>query len=151
MNFNEVAKSWDTEQRIDRAKILADSISNKLENTKHMKALEIGCGTGLVTLNLNKIFKEIYCIDTSEEMIKILNNKVQENNIKNIHPVLNDIINIKFDVIYSSMVFHHIENIKHELKRIKNLLNSNGYLIIIDLDEDDGSFHMDETDFHGHN
>ncbi|WP_291648381.1 hypothetical protein [Clostridium sp.] len=49
------------------------------------------------------------------------------------------------------MVFHHISNVEDKLKRLYKLLKKDGYLIIIDLDEEDGSFHKNEKGFCGHN
>lgn len=156
MYFDEVAEKWDTKRRIERANVLANSISDKINKKNDLIALEVGCGTGLITLNLKNKFSEIYCIDTSKEMLSILKSKIEKLNITNIYLRGIELINDnnfygKFDVIYSSMVFHHIIDIKDELRNLYNLLNKEGYLIIIDLDEEDGSFHKDEKDFCGHN
>lgn len=156
MYFDEVAEKWDTKRRIERASILANSILDKINKKNDLIALEVGCGTGLITLNLKNKFSEIYCIDTSKEMLSVLKSKIEKLNITNIYPREIELINDnnfygKFDVIYSSMVFHHIIDIKDELKKLYKLLNKEGYLIIIDLDEEDGSFHKDEKDFCGHN
>lgn len=156
MYFDEVAEKWDTKRRIERANILANSISDKINKKKDLIALEVGCGTGLITLNLINKFSEIYCVDTSKEMVSVFKSKIEKLNITNIYPRGIELINDnnfygKFDVIYSSMVFHHIIDIKNELRKLYKLFNKEGYLIIIDLDEEDGSFHKDEKDFCGHN
>lgn len=156
MYFDDVALQWDTERRIKRAKILAKSITNKLNNTDKLTALEIGCGTGLISLELCNKFNKICCVDESQGMLNILIEKIERLDIKNIYPHEIEILNSmefygKFDVIYSSMVFHHISDIENELKTLRNLLSKDGYLIIIDLDKEDGSFHKEENDFSGHN
>ena len=156
MYFDKVAEKWDTKRRIERANILASFILDKINKKKDLIALEVGCGTGLITLNLKNKFSKIYCIDTSKEMLSVLKSKIEKLNITNIYTREIELINDnnfygKFDVIYSSMVFHHIIDIKDELKKLYKLLNKEGYLIIIDLDEEDGSFHKDEKDFCGHN
>ena len=58
---------------------------------------------------------------------------------------------MKFDVIYNSMVMHHIQDTKAMVKNFYELLNKDGYLCIVDLDEEDGSFHKKYPDFDGHN
>lgn len=156
MNFDEVAAKWDTKRRIERAKVLAEAIYNKIGNGSGLKALEIGCGTGLISFELNNKLKEIYCTDISKEMLKVLNRKIEKANIKNIHTLKSEDLNSeelcgKFDVIYSSMVFHHIIDIEEELIKLHKLLKKDGILIIIDLDKEDGSFHKDELGFDGHN
>lgn len=156
MYFDEEAAKWDTERRIKRAKILSDLISEKINNTKRLTALEIGCGTGLISCNLIDKFEIIYCMDASKEMQQVLRNKIKKFNISNIEVLEENIIYSssfyeKFDVVYSSMVFHHIDDIEDELIKIYKLLKPNGMVIIIDLDEEDGRFHAEEKDFHGHN
>lgn len=41
------------------------------------------------------------------------------------------------------MAFHHLNKPEKMLGTLKNLLNPNGKLAIVDLDEEDGSFHPD--------
>ncbi|MBE6052286.1 MAG: class I SAM-dependent methyltransferase [Clostridium sp.] len=57
---------------------------DKVENASEKTALEIGCGTGLFTTRLSKKLKEVACFDTSEGMIQVLKEKIQNENIKNI-------------------------------------------------------------------
>ncbi len=156
MYFNELARKWDTDIRIERGKLLAKSIYKNIELKKDITALEIGCGTGLITMELREILKEIYCTDISKEMLKVLKEKIEKYKADNIHLINNEAVYKEefykyFDLIYSSMVFHHIEDIEKELCKIYKILKRNGILIIIDLDEDDGSFHKDEEEFRGHN
>jgi SAM-dependent methyltransferase len=56
-----------------------------------------------------------------------------------------------YDVIYTSMALHHIIDTETTIKNLYRLLKSDGHLCIIDLDEEDGSFHKEEKDFNGHN
>lgn len=160
MNFNDYAKTWDTSRRIKRAKIIADEISNVVggafKNKEKGTAIEFGCGTGLISFNLQEKFKKINLIDSSKNMIQILENKIDEYKVEHMFPHLFDLskgdqFNEKVDVIYNSMVLHHIPNIKKILSRFNQMLNDDGYLIIIDLDEEDGSFHKDYPEFNGHN
>lgn len=95
-------------------------------------------------------------MDTSKEMQQVLINKIKKLNIFNIEVSKENIVYSnsfyeKFDVVYSSMVFHHIDDIEDELRKIYKLLKPNGIAIIIDLDKEDGRFHAEEKDFHGHN
>lgn len=155
MYFDEIASRWDTQRRIERAKVLADSIYNKLNNPESVTALEIGCGTGLISFELSDKFYEIYCVDESKEMLNIMNEKIINADINNVFPFRIDLLDKnnyhqKFDIIYSSMVFHHIIDIESELKKLHKFLKENGYLIIIDLDIVDEKFHKEEKDFCGH-
>lgn len=89
-------------------------------------------------------------------MIDVLNEKIQNSSIKNMFALHMDINNEppkigKFDIIYTSMALHHIKDTETTLKALNSLLNAGGYLFIVELTEDDGTFHKLEKDFDGHN
>lgn len=156
MNFNIEATNWDTERRVCRAKLIAEEINKSFEAKKNYKALEFGCGTGLISFNLHHKFEKVTLVDTSQGMIDMLNWKIQENNIKNMIACKIDtnkesMLTEKYDVIYTSMALHHVLDIEATLENLYKLLNKDGYLCIVDLDEEDGSFHSDEKDFKGYN
>lgn len=156
VNFNIEAANWDSEKRIKRAKIIADEIIKSVPIEGHFRGLEFGCGTGLVSFNLADKFEHITLIDTSEGMIDKLNQKIQYSNVKNMKAFCMDInggskLNDKYDVIYTSMALHHTQDINLTLEMLYELLNSEGYLCIIELTQDDGSFHKEEKDFKGYN
>lgn len=156
MNFDSYAKTWDTEKRINRAKIVANEISNSIAINKNYSAMEFGCGTGLVSFNLHDKFKSIALVDSSKGMIDILNSKIDKYNVNNMFPYNLDIseknsLDMKFDIVYNSMVLHHILDTEAIIKNFYKLLNKDGYLCIVDLNEEDGSFHKEFPDFRGHN
>lgn len=156
MSFDSDAKTWDTEKRINRAQVIANEISSSIDINENQSAMEFGCGTGLVSFNLYDKFKNITLIDSSKGMIDILNSKIDTYKVNNMVPYDLDITNknsldMKFDVIYNSMVLHHVKDIEGIIKNFHELLNKDGYLCIVDLDKEDGSFHKEYPDFDGHN
>jgi len=54
----------------------------------------------------------------------------------------------RFDLIYTMMTLHHIEDLSPVLEKFHALLNSEGHLCIADLDAEDGSFHGPDMDVH---
>ncbi|MEW8957209.1 class I SAM-dependent methyltransferase [Clostridium sp.] len=156
MSFNEEAKQWDNDFRIKRAKIVSEEIKKSIKIEKDYKALDFGCGTGLVSFNLYDVFNSIDLLDNSEGMIEVLNYKIKEKGINNMKAICGEvnkgiILENKYDIIYTSMALHHIENIQEVLKSLIRLLRENGALCIVDLDEEDGGFHKNYKDFNGHN
>lgn len=157
MDFNIKANNWDTERRIKRSKIIANKIMESIQIKENCHALEFGCGTGLVSFNLIDKFKYITLIDTSEGMIKVLNSKIENYKVKNMTALqvdINDNLEIrkkKIDVIYTSMALHHIIDVKTTLKNLYEMLVYTGNLCVVELLEDDGSFHKSEKNFNGHN
>lgn len=156
MSFDEYAKNWDTDRRIQRAKIIADKIGSFISSDKKYSAMEFGCGTGLISFNLYDRFRSITLVDTSKEMIDVVNSKIENYQVNNMIPCKGDILNdelihTKYDVIYNSMALHHIKDTAAIINKFYELLNDDGYLCIVDLDEEDGSFHKEYPDFDGHN
>lgn len=155
MFFDDYAKKWDTDRRINRAKIISDEIANSIDINKEYSAIEFGCGTGLISFNLVEKFENITLIDSSKGMIDVVKEKIEKYGVDNMKPYSIDIFNEdiieNFDVIYTSMVLHHIQDISRLANKFYTLLNDGGQVIIVDLDKEDGSFHKNEPGFNGHN
>jgi len=154
MNFNEKAKDWDLKPRnIERSKAIAEAIQKGLPLNPEWSGLEYGCGTGLLSFHLQPLLKTIHLADTSEGMLEVLQEKMTVAKVKNMVPMKLDLMteplpDLRFDLIYSQMTLHHIDDTEKILSLFHQLLKKSGYLCIADLDKEDGSFHEDE--FHGH-
>ena len=150
-NFDERAKDWDSDpKKVERARIVADAIRKAVPLFKDMKALEIGCGTGLLSFALQDDLGQITLADTSQGMLDVLSEKISSAGVANMRPVRLD-LSIdplpaeKYHITYSLMVLHHIYDAKGILSTFYDLLEPNGYLIVADLDKEDGSFHAKGT------
>ncbi len=155
MDFSALAAGWDSEVRIKRAEIIARKIIETLHGMKGLSALEFGCGTGLISFNLHDEFERIDLIDSSEGMISRLKEKIAESGIRNMNPLCLDLTRNagpekKYDVIFTSMVLHHISDLPGILEKFSNLLKHKGVLCIVDLDPVSELFHKGEPDFSGH-
>jgi len=154
--FDTKAKEWDKNpDKVIRAKKFADEIIAFIPKDKTNNALEYGCGTGLLSFELKDAFKTITLVDTSKGMIDVLKEKIEALNVTNFEPVLADLLEEKteianIDVLYMLMTLHHINDMDKAFKVFKNLINTNGYICIADLVEEDGSFHAPELNFDGH-
>lgn len=156
MDFTTNAITWDNERRVERAKIISNEIIKKIDIANIDKALEFGCGTGLISFNLCQYLQQIVLVDTSEGMISQLDEKIRKANVQNMITYCLDInkqevLLREYDLIYMSMVLHHIKDYAQVLSKLIDLLTPNGQLCIIDLNEEDGSFHSEDKDFDGHN
>lgn len=140
-NFNERAKDWDTESKIERSNAIAKSIKTNIKLDKNMSILDFGCGTGLLIFPLIEEVGSVHGIDLAPNMLDIL--KEKSKNHKNLTTELTGIFEITstFDLIMSSMVMHHIEDIRKLAKKLYDSLNPNGVIAIADLMKEDGSFH----------
>ncbi len=151
-NFDERAKDWDSDpKKIKRARTVAEAIRNTIQVTPQMSALEYGCGTGLLSFALQSDLGQITLADTSQGMLDVLGEKISTAGVTNMHPTRLDLTtdsplpSQRFDITYSLMTLHHIENPKDILKKFHALLSPSGILCIADLDKEDGTFHTDGT------
>jgi len=111
------------------------------ENTKkHVESanvvLDYGCGTGTTACEIANDVKEIYAIDISSKMIEISKGKAAEKNIENVTFAQGDIFdeNLKkesFDRILAFNMLHTIPDPEKVMKRINELLKSDGLFISV--------------------
>jgi ubiquinone/menaquinone biosynthesis C-methylase UbiE len=150
-NFDEQAKDWDSDpKKVERARVVADAIRNTVPLSKRMRALEYGCGTGLLSFALQQDLGQITLADTSQGMLDVLQAKIVSAGLTNMHPVRLDLASDPlpvdlYDLTYSLMTLHHIHDVKDMLSRFHDLLVPHGILLVADLDQEDGSFHTDGT------
>jgi SAM-dependent methyltransferase len=153
--FDAKAKCWDSDPaKVERARIVANAIREEIKNSREFTAFEYGCGTGLVSFFLQPFLKKIVLADNSSGMVEILEDKIRIGSAKNMFPVNLDLSREnppeeKFHLIYTLMALHHIHDTREILSTFYSILNSDGYICIVDLDREDGSFHGDGFD--GHN
>ena len=154
-NFDERAKDWDSDpMKVERARMTADAIRSAIPLSTNMNALEYGCGTGLLSFALQEDLGQITLTDTSKGMLDVLSEKIANSGVTNMHPVRLDLSTDplpaeKYHITYSLMVLHHVHDARGVLSKFYDVLEPNGYLIVADLDKEDGSFHTDgTTDIH---
>lgn len=140
--------------KVDRARSVANAIREAVDIQPGMTALEYGCGTGLLSFFLKDDFASITLADSSEVMLEVLSDKIKATKTVNMHPVrldlaLDPLPAQKFDITYSLMVLHHIQDTDVILRKFHQLLEPDGWLVVADLDREDGSFHTERsTDVH---
>ena len=149
--FDAQAVTWDEEPyRLARAEAVAAGIRRQLPLNSSMNGFEFGCGTGLLSFCLQADLGGITLADTSPAMLEVLKGKLDATGSRHMRPWKLDQENSSFpaesfDLVYSLMTFHHIEDIARLLGKLRALLKSCGYLCVADLDREDGSFHNEET------
>ena len=150
-NFDERARDWDSDpKKVERARTVADAIRMAVRLSNDMAALEYGCGTGLLSFALQPDLGEITLADTSQGMLDVLREKINSARVGNMHPVRLDLTSAplpaeRYDLTYSLMTLHHIQDVRSMLTKFYDLLVPNGLLLVSDLDKEDGSFHTDGT------
>jgi ubiquinone/menaquinone biosynthesis C-methylase UbiE len=173
--FDQKAATWDNNpMHYERSAAIVEAMQEMIPISREMTALEYGAGTGITGFLLKDQLKSITMIDSSEEMIKVMKEKIIASGEKNLKAVFYDLEKkiwegASFDLVMTQMVMHHVNDIPGMLKKFYEMLNPGGYLAIADLYTEDGSFHgenftghkgfdpeqlsgkMAETGFHGIN
>jgi ubiquinone/menaquinone biosynthesis C-methylase UbiE len=100
---------------------------------KRKRALDIGCGSGIMAFELAEYFEEVVGIDVSEEMLAIARAKRARPNIRYLLAEGGSFTDGgAFDYIVSRNTFHHIEDIPGLLNRMKEMTNTGGRIVILD-------------------
>ena len=150
-DFDREAASWDEHpSRVKLANDVAHAIIKQIALTADMDVLDFGCGTGLLTLQLQPLVHSITGADSSEGMLAVFRKKISDWNLTNTKALLldldkGDILKGNYSVIVSNMTLHHIKDIRPLLDQFSKTTAPGGYLCITDLDPDNGRFHDDNT------
>ena len=117
-----------------------DVFIQNMQLTTDKTVLEIGIGTGRLALKVAPKCKTLYGIDISPKTIKRSKDNLKE--YKNISLICDDFMihnfDKKFDVIYSSLTFMHIEDKQRAINKVASLLNNAGIFVLsIDKNQSD--------------
>jgi ubiquinone/menaquinone biosynthesis C-methylase UbiE len=112
---------WDGQEFID-----------KMELDKNKSVLEIGVGTGRLAVRVAPLCGKFCGIDISPKTIE----RAKENlaDYRNIDLICDDLLSHKFDrkfdVIYSSLTFMHIEEKQKAINKVAALLKDSGKFVL---------------------
>ncbi len=140
--FEMIAHTYDTAERMQIANVSADAIRKNVVNAHQKNAIDFGCGTGLVGLNLLNDFNSILFLDTSQNMINQMRQKIYNSNLNNADTLCFDIeqesvIDLRVDYIFMAQVLLHISDIKDVLSKLFHVLNEGGHLLIVDFNKNE--------------
>ncbi len=144
--FEMIANAYDTPERIHIAKISADAIRGDLIehgiDTKVMDAIDFGCGTGLVGIGLLDCFRSVLFLDTSESMIRRVEEKLGSSDLENAGTLCYDLekeslSDLHADCVFMAQVLLHIRDTEAILSRLYDVLHEGGQLLIVDFDKNE--------------
>jgi ubiquinone/menaquinone biosynthesis C-methylase UbiE len=143
--FEEMAKRYDTEERIELAKVVTEVVRPEIRDSKSKSLIDYGSGTGLVSLALTDLVDSVLLVDSSKQMLEVAEAKISHIGITNARVLYSDFTQenteLKADIILMSLVLLHIPDTKKILQELFNVLNEGGKLIIIDFDKNEDIYH----------
>jgi 16S rRNA (adenine1518-N6/adenine1519-N6)-dimethyltransferase len=99
-NIKSLLAQYDTRPKKSMGQnfVINEAIINKITEAAELNAndivIEVGPGLGVLTIELAKKAKKVVAIEKDDKMHKILNNTLEEENIKNVEIIHGDIMNI---------------------------------------------------------
>jgi ubiquinone/menaquinone biosynthesis C-methylase UbiE len=150
-DFDQAALEWDAlASRVKLTTEIGDALLGRIKLAPTMDVLDFGCGTGLLSLRMAPSVRSLTGVDASQGMLDVMAGKAERQHRSNvrtrlIHPDGPASLEGEYDLIVSSMVFHHLETVRPTLERMYRVLRSGGMVCIADLDPDGGLFHGDPS------
>ncbi len=155
--FDDEAATWDDNpEHEERQLAVARAIKQAVDLSPRMNAVDIGGGTGRLSILLADLVGSVVVTDPSAGMVQVARERIEAAGLSDrLRAVQADLTTDRldgtYDVVWSSMALHHVQNPDGLLRSVAGLLVPGGRLLIADLDEDpDGAFHADKVDFDGH-
>src|SRR3954468_21313954 len=155
--FDDAAASWDDDAgHEERQGAGAPATEEAVTLSPQMRAVDVGAGTGRLSILLADLVGSVVVTDPSAGMVQVARKRIAEAGLSDrLRAVQADLTTDRldgtYDVVWSSMALHHVQDLQGLLRSVAGLLVDGGRLCIADLDEDpDGAFHADKVDFDGH-
>lgn len=138
--FDEMATRYDTAERAWVADIIAQKFRENLAGCEGKTAVDYGCGTGLVGLQLAGCFASLLMVDASAPMVEQVRHKIEKEHLKNVKTLYADFAadapaGLSADVIFMAQVLLHIRDTEGILQKLHSLLRPNGRLLVVDFDK----------------
>ncbi|MFT3983581.1 MAG: class I SAM-dependent methyltransferase [Lachnospiraceae bacterium] len=140
--FETIAGTYDTPERAQIAKIFAAVIREYLVGEKNKRVIDFGCGTGLVGMELLNDVQSMLFLDTAPNMLRKVEEKIAASHSKNAETLCFDFekdssSDLHADYIFMVQVLLHIKEYEPVLRKLYQVLNPGGHLLIIDFDKNE--------------
>lgn len=131
----------DNREQEERCSLMLTNLGVK----RGMTICDMGCGNGFHTLQVAKMVGadgHVYGVDVQPEMLKLLNDRADEQGIRNITPVLGTFIDPrlpkgKFDLILCVDVYHEFSYPEQMLAAMREALAPKGLVVLVEFRTED--------------
>jgi len=113
--------------------------------TRGMTVCDMGCGNGFYALQMAKMAGaegHVYAVDIQPEMLKLLNERMDEQEIRNITPIMGSLTDPrlpagKIDLILCVDVYHEFSHPEHMLRAMRAALSPKGLVVLVEFRAED--------------
>ena len=144
-DFNHKAETFDSPKNIFLANLVCQAVEKQIALLSDKEILDFGGGTGLLTLPLAKQVKSVTLVDISEKMLEQARLKAEQQDIKNIQFLEQDLLKNpmeqEFDLIVVSRVLHHMPDLDEALSLFHQHLKEDGQLLLADFTKTEANHH----------
>ena len=144
-DFNHKAETFDSPKNIFLANLVCQAVEKQIDLLSDKEILDFGGGTGLLTLPLANQAKSVTLVDISEKMLEQARLKAEQQDIKNIQFLEQDLLKNpmeqEFDLIVVSRVLHHMPDLDEALSLFHQHLKEDGQLLLADFTKTEANHH----------
>ena len=144
-DFNHKAETFDSPKNIFLANLVCQAVEKQINLLSDKEILDLGGGTGLLALPLAKQAKFVTLVDISEKMLEQARLKAEQQDIKNIQFLEQDLLEKplekEFDLIVVCRVLHHMPDLDAALSLFHQHLRENGELLLADFTKTEANHH----------
>jgi ubiquinone/menaquinone biosynthesis C-methylase UbiE len=132
-NFDKSSAAY--KYRPDYPEELYRELNVRLDRLENARVIDLGSGDGRIAFRLAHLGTEIFSVDSSEPMLKIIRRSKEEQTSLNVHPIRGEATQLPFpngsmDYIIIGQSFHWMDRQK-VLKELGRVLRKNGQAVIL--------------------
>ena len=144
-DFNHKAETFDSLKNIFLANLVFQAVEKQIDVLSDKEILDFGGGTGLLSLPLAEQTRSVTLVDISEKMLEQARLKAEQQDIKNIQFLEQDLLKNplkqEFDLIVVCRVLHHMPDLDAALSLFHQHLKEDGQLLIADFTKTEANHH----------
>ncbi len=138
--WDERVEAWEEVATSDAFLAIRDRLVELAEPRGYDRVIDLGAGTGLLSLALAPRVRELVAVDISERMLERLDDAAIADDIHNIQTVAADLRRLPLEdesatLVVSNYAFHHLDDVGKELAlaEARRILRPGGRLVICDM------------------